>query len=200
MFLRPVPAPNSSRSLEDRPVRISTFLESAKHLTLYQATPSLGGTGDGHNYFLRMSGTRLTRNIVRTKCNTTWGPRSVYDLFFQIFQFSGDADLNVRHSHGYSSERSICPCFTCDLGLPERFKYEVCYPIILIIPLIPTSPPPLPSPPSLLSYLASITPVLVVADASGRSLWLRVSSSTWSGRDGFGLVTEIIGFGPNIFR
>ncbi|KAK0432345.1 hypothetical protein EV421DRAFT_2024067 [Armillaria borealis] len=45
------------------------------------------------------------------------------------------------------------------------------------------------SPLSLLFYLASPSPVLVVADVVSYSLWLRVSSSTWSERDGFGLMT-----------
>ncbi len=105
--------------------------------------------------------------------------------FLQIFQFSGDADLNVRHSHSYSSEGYIYLCFPCSLGLCERFEYEVCYPIILIIPFIPTFPPPLAPLPSFLLYLASTSPPLVVADVFNCSLALDVSSSTWSGHDAF---------------
>ncbi len=151
-FLRPVPAPKAMQSLEGFPVRMFYFLTFAEHRTLHQATRGSAGSGGGHEYYLDMSGTRLIRNNVRTKWITMRGPRSVFDLFFQIFQFSGDADLNVRHSHGYSSEGFISPCFSCSLGLREGFKYEVYSPIILIIPFIPTFPPS--------SSLSSLPPLI----------------------------------------
>ncbi|PBK94562.1 cysteine proteinase [Armillaria gallica] len=43
------------------------------------------------------------------------------------------------------------------------------------MPFIPTPPPPLASPLSLLFYLTSLSPVLVVADVVGYSLWLKAN-------------------------
>ncbi|PBK98413.1 hypothetical protein ARMGADRAFT_1026424 [Armillaria gallica] len=66
------------------------------------------------------------------------------------------------------------------LGLHKAFKYEA-------------------SPLSLLVYLASTSPPLAVADVFNCSLELDISSSTWSGYNGFGLVTETLGCGPGFF-
>lgn len=51
------------------------------------------------------------------------------------------SDIGMASSGGV-----ISPCLFCGPGLHERFKYEVCYPFLSIIPFIPLSSPSLASP------------------------------------------------------
>ncbi len=120
-------------------------------------------------------------------------------FFFWIFQLLDVVASKAQCLHGFPSRMMNYRSLSWAPGLRKRCKYKVCLPIVLIIPFIPT-PPLLASPLSLLFYLASLNPVLVVAEVVGYSLWLCISSSTWSERDGFGLMTEIIGSGPDYFR